>query len=763
MPLLAIAFLLGITALHQQASLPPLAWAFSLLALAPLLWHRWGRVLWMLVAGFIWALWHVHGIYGPALDPALEGIDLHITGVVRGIPQQRERATVFAFEITDSRSELNSPLPRQVRLSWYGAAPAIHSGQHWALTVRLKRPSGMRNPGGFDHERWLFQQGYAATGSVRNPGEAQRLPLDPPARTMIDRLRASLIDTLQTALPDAHYRGIILALSVGYRGEITRAQWQTLTSTGTNHLLAISGLHVSLLAGIGYLLTATVWRFALTPLCLWLPAQRAGLLGALAFGFAYALLAGFAIPTQRALIMLSVALIALWFGRGRQPWNVLSLALMAVLLWDPRAVLAGGFWLSFAVVAIILYGLGGRTQQAGKIRTAWQVHWVSAVGLIPLTILWFQSASLISPLANLVAVPWVSFLVVPVVLMGVLVVHIHEALGIGLLTLADALICGLWWFMEWLESWPGAHYYLDAPLGALLLGLLGVLWLLAPKGMPARWLGLVMLLPVVFVQRDLPQHGEFRLIMLDVGQGLAMVVKTRQHTLVYDTGPMFSASFDTGAAVVVPYLRYAGRAHIHRLLISHGDSDHSGGTQSVLDQIARVDSLWSRDLQQFVHPDHQLCLQGQHWQWDGVAFTVLHPPPGWGNDNMSSCVVLIQGPGGSLLLTGDLESLGETVMWRHYREQLAVDVLQVAHHGSRHATREALLNWVQPQWALISAGYRSRFGHPHPETLARLEAVGAQTLDTATQGAIEVRFVPERWVQVLPGYRIRTQRHYHRE
>ncbi|MDX9767228.1 MAG: DNA internalization-related competence protein ComEC/Rec2, partial [Ectothiorhodospiraceae bacterium] len=524
------------------------------------------------------------------------------------------------------------------------------------------------------------------------------------------------------------------------------------------HLMAISGLHVGLVAGLAGLLALRLWRLS-ARLCLWLAAPRAAALAGLAAGFVYALLAGFAIPTQRALVMLTVVAAALAWGRIGTPSRTLALALLAVLLLDPLSVLSPGFWLSFAAVAVILYALTGR--RAGHPLAWLRIQVVIAIGLLPLTVWFFQFGAVVSPLANLIAVPWVGFVVVPSTLLGAALAPWMPAVAGLPLWLADAALDLLWPVLEWLAALPGGQWLPPAPPFVwLLLALAGGALLLAPRGWPARWLGAVLLLPMLTWQPPAPAEGDFRFTLLEVGQGLAAVIETRRHLLVYDTGPRFSDRFDAGEAAIHPYLVHRGRRRVDRLILSHGDDDHAGGAASLLARVPVGEVLGDTGDRDDL-PSPRPCKAGEAWRWDGVDFELLHPPRGWRGDNEASCVLRVAAAGGSLLLTGDIERLAEAAMLRERREALAAEVMLIPHHGALTSSTPAFIDAVRPRLAVVSSGYGNRFGHPRPEILALYRERDIPVLDTAREGAITLRFEVD-GLAIEPGYRHAVRRYWHR-
>lgn len=737
-----IAFLVGILIFQQLPTLPDKGWITLLWVSLPLsLWLTPLKIpLWVL-NGFLAALVQAQGLMNTALPAELQGQDLLLEGVIDSLPQHKQYGQRFRFKIEAGMDpELSrEQLPGLIRLNWYSHEPELAVGQRWQLRVRLKQPHGFLNPGGFDYEGWLFRQGIRATGYVRENGQNRYLGSEQRWAYALDGLRMGLADGIKDALGESDFTGMIQALAVGLRQDISERQWEVLLSTGTNHLMAISGLHVGLVAGLAFFSLRGLWSCSARLLLRW-PSAKAGAVAAILAALVYAALAGFSIPTQRALIMVVVFMLALIWQRHRRPLDGLCLALLLVLALDPLAVMDAGFWLSFAAVAVILLGLGGRLGGPSRWWKWGRVHGVIALGLLPLTLLLFQHASLISPLANLVAVPLVSLLVVPLVLLGTLLLNVLPSLGEGLLALAETCLQGLWPVLDTLASLPAARIY-GAFVGhwVVLPALIGALWLLAPRGWPARWLGGVWLAAAFLLPHPRPAPGEAQVTVLDVGQGLAAVVQTRHRTLVFDTGPRFSESFDTGEAVVLPYLVSRGIERIDSLIISHGDNDHIGGVESLV-QGMPVTRILSSVPEQLAAHDAAKCQAGQVWQWDGVGFEILHPSPAFvGQDNDASCVLKVSTAGGALLLTGDIERRAETALVEQGRAALRADVLVVPHHGSKTSSTPAFIAAVAPRWALIPAGYRNRFKLPRAEVVARYHRAGARVLASGWEGALMLR------------------------
>lgn len=754
-----IAWLAGILLLYSLSDLPApilllLCWlpGFMLLLLPAL--RGYARLPLLFAAGFSWAALSAWSHLTPSLDPSLEGKPLQISGTIDSLPQREGRILRFVLALDGD----DSPhlLPKRVRLAWYERSPELLPGERWQLQVKLKRTWSLRNPGSFDYEEWLFQQGIRATGYVIDSGANRRL--QEANGYPVARLRYALRQAIDQALGDDPMVGIVTALAIGERGAISDEQWDVLLASGTNHLVAISGLHIGLVAGLVYLLLLRLWRFC-PRCCEWLPAPRAAALMAMLAAVAYAALAGFSIPTQRALVMLAVVLGAVWWRRPIERGRVLLLALWAVLLLDPAAILSAGFWLSFAAVAWILYGMGGRPNAAGLWWRWGRVQLLVALGLMPFLLLFFQQGSLSSPLANLIAVPWVSLLVVPLVLIGVLLLGLWPAAAGLLLQLAATLLGWLWPVLQWLAvAIPVLP--LAGTLWLVIPALAGLLWLLAPRGWPLRSMGAVLLLPLLLRQPDVPDPGVARLTLLDVGQGLAAVVQTNRHTLLFDTGPSFASGFDTGDAVVVPFLRHSGIGRIDTLVISHGNSDHAGGLDSVLRQIPVSQLIADSEVASGM-AGAETCHRGLAWEWDGVSFRFIHPLPDspTGDPNNHSCVLRVSSGEHALLLSADIESGAERELLTS-GEPLQADLLLAPHHGSKSSSSGEFIDAVAPKQVLFSVGYRNRYGFPHPSVVQRYAEHAAALYRTDASGALQVELKPDSISEPL-AYRPRFKRLWH--
>ena len=758
-----LCFALGVGWLQRQAALPDWGLLAALLAVSAGLtfsawrlrgrWRRASVCIAGLLAGFLWAAGFAQWRLADRLPTENEGRDIRLSGVIASLPQAYENGLRFEFAV----EQAEAALPSRISLAWYAGRrpeedearhvlPPLSAGERWQLTVRLKRPHGNLNPHGFDYEAWLFERGVRATGYVRTAEDNRRLDafVWRPAYA-VERLRERVRERILRALPERDYAGVLVALVVGDQRAIDGGLWQLFARTGISHLMSISGMHVTMVAALGAWLVSLLWRRR-PALMLRLPAQKAAAAAGWATAFGYCLLAGFGVPAQRTLYMLSVVALALWLGRAASGSRVLALALLLVLLADPWAVLAAGFWLSFGAVGLLFYVSAGRLAPGHWLAEWGRAQWAVTLGLIPALLALFQQFSLVSPLANAVAIPVVSFIVTPLAL-------IAAALPFdALLLLAHQILAWLMAFIAWLADLPLAVWQQAAPPAwAVALGLLGCAWLLLPRGFPSRWAGAVLMLPLVLVEPARPTPGELRLTVLDVGQGLAVHAQTAAHDLIYDTGPQFSPDANSGNRILLPYLRAAGVRRLDGLIVTHQDQDHAGGALSLLDglPVAWTASAMPADHPFREAPGHRPCLDGQSWEWDGVRFEMLHPEQAdyarGLKSNDLSCVLKATAAAGSALLTGDIETLSERALSQRHGGRLRADVLLAPHHGSRTSSSPEFLAAVGADTVIFPVGYRNRFRHPNAEVLRRHEATGARLARTDRDGAVTVEFaVPRR-------------------
>lgn len=888
------AFALGVLSLYGLSDLPPLIYIVIPLAGVGFLALKF-KGLWPLfvfIAGILWVVFHSFLVTEHWLDAELENQYLLVSGRVYDLPEERysyaygkkQHSYRFIFNVDCAQPIAKKhskhlqqyfdqaldekpwageawadkhchPDFKKVLLQWYDSEQKIKPGQRWQLVIRAKRPHGYANPGGFDYEKWLFQQGISAVGYVKNKAPNQMLPSSALVavdlafaqrfsaaftlvQTRINYQRWLISEKISQQFENKEYAALVSALVVGDRRYINDQQREVLQRTGTAHLLAVSGLHIGLLAGVVYFLVSISLR-AITPLQIFSSTRKIAMLAALSAAFIYSALAGFSTPTIRALVMLATFSWYLFRDRESSVWDGFFWSLFWVLVLNPLSVLSPGFWLSFIAVFSILSVISGRISKVGAqsqsgpevlnsradseslktpalllrgMSVRWQsflqavsqtlvswgwLQWAVFVGLTPLAILFFDQVSLIAPAINLLIIPVFAWSVVPLSLLGGLSLSVLPGLGAFLLSIVEWLLNIIWPLFEWASNQTlaiksialGEHIFLILPV------MIAVVLLLAPRGMPFKWLALVFMLPLLsaftwmsetagftstpaykkILGNSELKPGEFDFTVLDVGQGLSAVIQTAHYVLVYDTGYK-SSRFNAGDAVIVPYLQHKGTKQLDLLLLSHDDDDHTGGVEALVESLqinklaapSKVIASLNRsvDLADTTEIDQSLCSTGKAWQWDGVNFYALSlassseaMPGSKLKDNDQSCILKIWNENISILLPGDLEKKGEKLLLDRLNINpvarvleketkastagleinLNADILVAPHHGSKSSTSFAFLEAVSPKQVIFAVGYLNRFGHPHPLVQERYESIEAQTFSTALKGAIEYK------------------------
>ena len=708
----AIAIVAVVCLLRPLRKLPALAWLIGGMAL-------YGTA--------------VNDVVAERLDPDLAGDSIVTTVRVLDFPLQRGTALSFpAAPVDDTR------LPARVRISWYRPPVRIHPGDLWRLELRLRRPRSYSNPGGFDAEAWLVRERFGAVGYVVD-SRRNHLLRGAPAQG-IGALRRRFVSRVDALIEDPGEAGILNAVVVGARHGIATDWWDRFARTGTSHLVAISGLHVGLAATGGYGLALALLGAARIRGNLHMAATGLGLL----LAAAYTLVSGLAVPSRRAAAMLAVAAVALLRRRRPDPLRALAAAGLAIAIADPLATMAPGFRLSFAAVAMLLWLARRRPVRAGSgfVKRALYVLPALAVlqvhllcGLLPLVTPAFGRLALVAPVANLVAVPIFSLVTVPLALAGLCLDGPLTGIGNACLLAAATSVGWMLSAITALADWSWAAHAVPTPSGrAWVLLLLPAMWAVLPPGWPGRvsaWLGLVALLAY---EPGRVQPGCADVHVLDVGQGLAVVVESSAHTLLFDTGPAWHNGGDAAESVLLPFLASRGMRQVDRLLVSHADLDHAGGVATVLAGVTVGEVHAGESLAGI---DARPCRRGQQWSWDGVDFQVLHPPVDSGyTGNDSSCVLLVDA-GLRLLLTGDVEAKAETALLGSGLP--SVDVVVVPHHGSATSSTAAFVAATRPALAVVSAGFANRWSQPRPEIVARWRHSGASVVTTADSGAISLR------------------------
>ncbi len=756
LPAQALALLAGIGTCLLLPQMPAWPWFALLFLIGLMAWRRlhWAHLFGMMLCGFGLAGLHATFALARQIPPALEQQDITVSGRVLDLPQHEARRTRFVFRV-DSDATQQAPLRgKRLQLAWYddsryspgmstsgtpehSASPrhGLHAGSRWRMKVKLRAPRGLRNPGGFDGEKQALAERIAATGYLRDPEKARQLA----AASGIDAWRERMSDRIAESVRAPSSR-FIRALALGDTRAIDDIDWEKLRAVGVTHLIAISGFHVGIVSGFFAFLASLPWRLWPT-LGRRLPRQHAAAVAAMFGAIGYAAIAGFALPTVRTVLMIAVVVLVKLLRRVQRMVDVLALSAIAIQLIDPLSLLAAGFWLSFAGVAWLMWCLPRDMDKSWRamLRGFFSAQAVATVGLLPLGAALFGQASLAGPIANLVAIPWWSLVVVPLALLGTGLEALHHGLGGWGWRVAAWAFDFAWPVFERLAQSPLALWWLpEAAWYALPLALFGGFWLLLPRGVPGKPLALLLWLPLLWPSVGRPASGEADLVLVDVGQGLSVLVRTAHHDLLYDMGPAIPDGFDAGERVDVPALHALGVRRLDVAVVSHGDNDHAGGFPAVARAFPPKVALTPDGAPPL--PGGRPCMAGAAWEWDGVRFRFLHPPlyfPYLGNN--AGCVLRIESAFGAALLTADIDQVIERDLLRRNPQDVRADVVIVAHHGSNGSSDPAFIAATGANLALISAGYGNRFHHPRREAVSRWRDAGATVLVTMETGAQHVR------------------------
>lgn len=744
MPIFTLAFLLGDIFLQTFSQLPNTTLIFILLILSVVFsiidqkCLRYSYLPFAFVLGLAWSTYYASNILAWGLQNEMESKPLVISGYISSLPQSDQWGARFEFKINELQFQNKIEYPNAyVRLSWKINSEIIklRVGDKWHLHVKLKRIHGIRSPGAFDFEAWALQKAIRANGYVIANTE-NRLISHHIYKYPIARFRQYLqikIHELSPKTPTSHW---LMSLIIGERQGISQEDWRILRNTGTNHLMAIAGLHIGIIAGFMHLFVSWIWR-RIPRLVLFKPAAEIGACASLFIAFIYSEVSGFSIPAQRACLMLSIIILATLSKRVIQSWTAWSLALLIVLLINPLSILTESFWLSFCTLALIIIGMQGRLSPSGVWWKWGRVQWVIAIGLIPITLFFYQEFSLVSFIANSIAIPWLGFAILPFCFLSSIILLISPQVAHLLLLIADKSLASLWKFLAFMANMELATWHVYIPsIGLFFLMMVGFCILLLPAGVRGKWIGIIWILPVILNKPLTPNRNDFWLTILDVGQGLAIVVQTKNHLMIYDAGPNYNGHMDMGEDVIIPYLKTQNIKKIDKLIISHGDNDHIGGAQALIHAFP-INEIQTSVPEKFKINTSHSCLAGESWKWDNVNFTFLYPNKNQlhlGND--SSCVLKINNRKHAVLLTGDIEKSAEKYLVSQNQNILKSDILIVPHHGSKTSGLAEFIALVHPKIVVYAIGYKNRYHFPHPNIFEAYKKINSIPFDTVTSGAI---------------------------
>ncbi len=734
-PQILFSFALGLAFVQQLPALPdPLISIFLLLSalIGCVYWPR-AALLCALIAGAAYAMLAGSVALSKRLELAHSGQTYDVVVEITGLPVYEHEQWQFQGEVMQA-SGFESLQGERIKLAWYRSKARLQPGDVWRFTVLLRAPNGVQNPGGFDAERRALEQAVAAQGYVKR--DALFLFVKP----SLDRWRDGLSKQIARALGVSQSR-FIQALALGDTRGLSDADWERLRQTGITHLIAISGFHVGIVALFAAWLLHVLYYLWPTA-GLYLPRPLAVALISIFAAVAYTAVAGFAIATVRTAWMIALFMLARLCYRSITVLHAVLLSMVLMLLWNPFCVLNAGFWLSFSGVLLLALGMPNDSK-SGWFWPFIKAQWLVSIGLFPVTVVLFGQTTVIGPLVNLIAIPLISLIIVPLALLGVLFSVCH-GLAVMFWRLAAWLMQQFWQALEYAAELPWASVYLPEPTGlALLFAAFGVVLLLLPKPIPGRGFALVLLLPLCLPKMPAIEQGQLRVAMLDVGQGLSVLVQTAEHRLLYDTGAGYKYGFNRGESTVVPALRALGIGRLDMLVLSHADNDHSGGFEAVRKAIS-ISQVREPVAGSFGAT--QACRAGQRWQWDGVDFEMLWPlMPLAEKDNDQSCVLLISTGRQRLLLTGDISAAVEAELLQHYPNLTGVNILLVPHHGSKTSSSTDFLHALRPQLGLVSSGFQNRFKHPNSAVVERYRAQGIALANTVDIGWAELLITPDSW------------------
>ena len=696
------------------------------------------------------------------LDPALQGEAISMVARVADFPRTTGATLRFVVE-----PENRPDLPARVRLSWYDPEMVPGFGEVWQLHVRLRRPHGYSNPGGFDYEGWLFRQQIGTTGYVVSHTDNQRISAVP--NGSMGQFRQQFVNRVTELLPDDDAAAVLLAVAVGARHRITREQWDRYAVTGTSHLMAISGLHIGLAAAGVFLLAWGIFA----PICRCLNVRDLALAIAVLAAGMYAAVSGFAVPAQRAFLMALLAAAAVLGRHKLSVANLVAIPCIVLLLANPVAIHAPGFKLSFGAVAVLLWSLQGHVHREPLHSVRWVAQAIANLRrlgflqialltwLFPLTTLMFGRFSLIAPLMNILILPLFNFITVPFSLIGMILQGPLQDLGDPLLLVAYHSIRAVLSLVAFAVELPAVRVEVPPLQGlVVVIATLPVMYVLFPAGWPGRKLAWVAMAAILFYRLPAPPTGCLEYHVLDVGQGLAVVLRAGEHTLLFDTGPSFRSGTNTADLVVIPFLQSRGIDRLDTLVVSHADQDHAGGVETIASRFA-IGTTYVGEKMPGLALQQKTCSTAAAWTSNGVRFRFLHPAPetSWEGNN-ASCVLEVVTGGHKLLLTGDIEIPVEVALLENGLVGGANTVI-VPHHGSRTSSSTDFVARLKPQLAIVSAGFGNRWGFPKDDIVRRWEHAGARLLDTATSGAIGQRICVAGGVAGISRERPESRKYWH--
>lgn len=724
MLLFTLSFLFGVSQLLWLPRLD-INWLYMpmvLIVLVVFLKPKFSKIIIGLCLGFCFAL--VSGLYAKSHQlQFIPAENIIVTGVVSNLPTDKQDKTKFAFKVE------NYDL-KKLLVSWYNPEQQVKAGQKWQLELKLKPNHGYQNPGSFDYSKWLFRNGYDATATIKS---AQLL--DNKSSTIssyINILRAKIGEIINTNFKSPRVQALIQALTIGDKSQISFEDSQLFQDTGTAHLIAISGLHIGLIAFVGILIGRLFFLIFTNQL---VNRYKFEALFAISFALFYALLAGLSIPTIRALVMVVVFSLAHVFKFSITRWQAWSVAMLLVLLFDPFSVLDVGFWFSFGAVAVLMFSFTGRKLSGNLITSFIKAQLIILIGLMPLMVIVFQKINLLTPFANILVLPLASLLLIPLIFTSMFVYLFSASMAGYLFVIVEDISLYLFSILDYLQQFNFLNLKINN-INSFTIGLLVVVMavLLLPKLFRWRYAVLLLIIPLFLPKKNNLSVDELKVNILDVGQGLSIVVRTKNHTLIYDTGSKFDSGFNLASTVVIPYLQTQGIEVIDAIVLSHSDNDHAGGIRELVENFPHADVLG-------VTSEYKLCTYPKSWQWDGVVFEIISPytiQPYLGNN--SSCVIKVSSQHGSVLLTGDIEEPIEYRLVKNFPEMIQVDVLLIPHHGSRTSSSQDFIKKVNPKIAINSSGYANQFNHPHPIVKQLYLDEGVKFYDTQQQGMLSLGF-----------------------